>query len=84
MNDTGLLLAGLARSEDRTSDERAKSESSFLANRRLAARLVAAAKIRETMRGRTSELSGVASMWTLKYAMAISGSMIALKRTRSR
>lgn len=84
MNDTGLLLPGLTRSEDRISGDRAKSESSFLPNRRLVVRLVAAAKIRETMRGRTSELGGDASIWTLKYAMAISGPIMALKRTRSR
>src|SRR5215467_9901744 len=57
-----ILVAGRSRSEDRTSDERAKTESSFLLTRRLTARLVAATKIRETMRGRTSELGVVASM----------------------
>src|SRR5215469_14544811 len=66
MNDTGILVAGRSRSEERTSGERAKLES-FLPNKLLATRLVAAAKTRETMRGRTSELGGVASMWTLKY-----------------
>jgi hypothetical protein len=73
MNDTGILVAGRSRSEERTLGERAKLES-FFPKRLLAVRLVAAAKTRETMRGRTSEPGGVASMWM--YAMAISGSMM--------
>jgi hypothetical protein len=84
MNDTGILVAGRSRSEDRTSGERARPGFSFFLNRPLRARLVAAAKTRETMRGRTSELGGVASIRTLKYAWATSGSTMALKRTRSR
>ena len=60
MNDTGMLVAGRLRSEDRKKEQ---SQVFFSTD----------AKTRET-RGRTSELGRVASMWTLKYAMAISGS----------
>jgi hypothetical protein len=70
-NDTGMLVAGRLRSEDRKKEQ---SQVFFSTD----------AKTRETMRGRTGELGRVASMWTLKYAMAISGSTMALKRTRSR
>jgi hypothetical protein len=84
MNDTGILVAGRLRSEDRTSDERAKPGVSFFLNRRLTARLVAASKIRVIMRGLTIEFGGVASIRMLKYAWATSGSTMALKRTRSR
>src|SRR5215467_14517785 len=70
MNDTGILIAGRSRSEDRTSAERAKPGFPFLLNRRLTARLLAATKIRVTMRGLTIEFGGVASIRTLKYAWA--------------
>src|SRR5215467_16372085 len=53
MNDTGLLFLGRARSDDRTSDERAKLESSFLPNKRLAVRLSATARTCTTTRGLT-------------------------------
>src|SRR5215469_165199 len=84
MNYAGILIAGRSRSEDRIFGERAKPGFAFLPNRRLAARLVDATKIRPTMRGRTIEFGGLASIRTLKYAWAISGSTMALKRTRSR
>src|SRR5215831_3345719 len=84
MNDTGILVAGRSRSEDRTLGERAKPGFSFLPNRRLRTRLVAATKIRAIMRGLSIVFGGVASIRTLKYAWATSGSTTALKRTRSR
>jgi len=84
MNDTDVLLIGLARSDDRASDERAKSDSSFLPNRRIAVRLSATAMTCTTMRGRTKELGGAARIRTLKYALASFGSTTALERIISR
>jgi hypothetical protein len=71
MNNTGLLYPGRARSDDRSSGERAKLESSFLSNKRLAARLSATARTRTTMRGQTEELGGAARIRTLKYEFSI-------------
>src|SRR5215469_10238509 len=84
MNDTGLLYPGRARSDDRTSGERGKLESSFLPNRRLAVRLSATVKTCTTMRGWTRELGGASRMRTLKYAFASFGLTTALERTMSR
>lgn len=83
MNDTGLVFPGRARRDDRTSRERAKLESSFLPNRRLAVRLSATVKTCTTMRGRTRELGGASRMRTLKYAFASFGSTTALEITMS-
>src|SRR5215469_18982895 len=83
MNDTGLLYPGRARSDDRTSGERAKLESSFLPNRRLV-RLSATARTCTTTRGLTRELGGAARIRTLKYAFASFGSTMALERTMSK
>ena len=84
MNDTGLAFPGRARRDDRTSGGRAKLESSFLPDRRLAVRLNATARIYRTMRGRTRELGGAARLRTLKYVFASFGSTTALERTMSR
>src|SRR5215469_13514157 len=59
-----VLIAGRSRSEDRIFGERAKPGFAFLPNGPLAARLVDATKIRPTMRGRTIEFDGLASIST--------------------
>lgn len=85
LNDTGLLLLpARERSMESASCERPKPASSWPQNRRLTARLNATFRTCTTMRGRTKERGGVASTRTLKYAWAISGSTMALKRTRSK
>jgi hypothetical protein len=78
MDDIGLLLPGWAWSDDRTSGERAKRESSSRPNKCLAARLSATTRTCATICGCTRERGDLASVRTLKYAWAISASKTAL------
>src|SRR5215469_859587 len=79
-----LLLCGPPAAGPPAAGERAKLESSFLPNRRLAVRLSPTARTCTTMRGLTRELGGAARIRTLKYAFASFGSTAAFERTMSR